>query len=243
MAKKKRESIGGGIGEWVLTYGDMVTLVLCFFVALFNVEDESAVAQVQLVSSLNNVGLGGSVGGSTLTTGRLAELGNTINTLPSMDKGKYLGSAWKKAVALFQPESKSDKVRVTIDERGLVITLASDAFFEAASAEIDIEDTRSMLVQLAEFLKSESVAGRRFRIEGHTDSSPVDPRGEWPSNWELSAARAINTLHYLVDFGADERRFQATGFADTQPLAGNDTEEGKAYNRRVDIIVLDEGHL
>jgi chemotaxis protein MotB len=87
------------------------------------------------------------------------------------------------------------------------------------------------------------MSGRKFRIEGHTDNIPTDPEGEWETNWELSADRAVNVLHYLVDFGVNERQCQVAGFADTVPLASNDTREGRAYNRRVDIVLLAEGHL
>ena len=65
----------------------------------------------------------------------------------------------------------------------------------------------------------------------------------YESNWELSAARAVNVLHYLSDFGVDEKQFSIAGYADTRPKFSNDTEEGRAYNRRVDIIILDEGHF
>jgi chemotaxis protein MotB len=243
---RKQEKIEAQ-GTWLNTYSDLVTLMLCFFVAMFNPSDTDTVEAQQMISSMNNIGVGSGVGtgtgGNTLSPGKLAELGNTVASLPSMEKGKYLGPALKKATSLFQPEIKSNKVRITSDERGVVITLASDGFFRPASAQVDIENTRDLLVRLAEFLKSDAVAGRKFRIEGHTDSSPIDPKGIWKSNWELSAARAINTLHYLTDFGADDRRFQVAGFADTVPIASNATEEGRAYNRRVDIIVLDPAHL
>jgi chemotaxis protein MotB len=84
---------------------------------------------------------------------------------------------------------------------------------------------------------------RTFRIEGHTDSTPVDPDGPWESNWELSAARSLSVLRYLTDFGVEEDQFQVMGLADTEPLFENDTPEGRAYNRRVDVIILTEGHL
>jgi chemotaxis protein MotB len=244
MAKKKKEAEGGGgAPEWIITYSDMVTLLLTFFAALFNVSDVDDVQLQQMISSLNNVGMGALEGGSTLTAGRNADLGNTIMSLPSMEKGKSLSTAKKKATSLFAPEVKSNKVRVTTDERGLVISLASDAFFAPASAQINIEETRDILLRLGALLNSEELAGRKFRIEGHTDSSPVDPNGPWPSNWELSTARSINVLKYLTDIGVEEKRFQVAGFADTVPVASNDTAEGRAYNRRVDIVILDEGHL
>ncbi len=243
MAKKQRKEIGGGTGEWIVTYSDMVTLLLCFFVALFDTTDADITQMDIFISSLNNIGMGGSTGGNTLSVGKLAELGNTVSSLPSLEKGRMLATAKKKATSLFQPEIKSNKVRISTDERGIVISLASDAFFRPASADINIEETRTMLVRLAELLKSDDLSGRKFRVEGHTDAVGTDPSGPWRSNWELSAARALNVLHYLTDFGADEKRFQVAGFSDTVPIASNDTEEGRAYNRRVDIIILDEAHL
>ncbi|OHD81431.1 MAG: flagellar motor protein MotB [Spirochaetes bacterium RIFOXYC1_FULL_54_7] len=240
-AKKKQEL--GGLAEWIVTYGDMITLLLVFFVALFEITEVDVTQYSQLISSLNNIGMGATTGGNTLSAGRLAELGNSISTLPSMEKGKLLATAKTKAVSLFQPEIKSNKVRITSDEKGLVISLASDAFFRPASADINIEETRGMLVRLAELLKSPELEGRTFRIEGHTDRTATDPGGQWFSNWELSSARSLTVLHFLTDFGAPESRFQVAGYADTVPIADNATPEGRAYNRRVDVIILDEGHL
>ena len=231
MARKKKEQTLGGTGDWIVTYGDMVTLLLCFFVALFDTSEVDIVQMNQMISSLNNIGMGSSTGGNSLSVGRLAELGNSINTLPSMEKGKMLATAKKKAVSLFQPEIKSNKVRISSDERGIVISLASDAFFRPASADINIEETRTMLVRLSELLKSKELEGRKFRIEGHTDSSPTDPSGQWFSNWELSAARALGVLHYLSDFGVPESRFQVSGLAATVPIADDSTEEGREIGR------------
>ncbi|MDR3122396.1 MAG: OmpA family protein, partial [Treponema sp.] len=163
--------------------------------------------------------------------------------LPAMEKGTSLGTALRKAISLFNPEVKSNKVKVTHDERGLVISLASDAFFNPASARINVEQTRDILLRLGTLLASEDLSGRKFRVEGHTDDVPVDPAGPWESNWELSTARSISVLHYLTDLGIDEKRFQVAGFAATMPIASDDTAEGRAYNRRVDVIVLDDGHL
>ncbi|MBU0928902.1 MAG: flagellar motor protein MotB [Spirochaetes bacterium] len=243
MARQKKKQELGGLAEWIVTYGDMVTLLLCFFVALFDITEVEPGQMTQMISSLANIGMGSSTGGNSLSVGKLAELGNSINSLPSMEKGKMLATAKKKAVSLFQPEIKSNKVRISSDERGLVISLASDAFFRPASADINIEETRTMLVRISELLKSEELRGRKFRIEGHTDSSSTDPAGPWLSNWELSTARALGVLHYLSDFGVPEDRFQVSGLAATVPVADDSTEEGRAYNRRVDIIILDEGHL
>lgn len=115
-------------------------------------------------------------------------------------------------------------------------------FFYPGSAELNIIESRDVLLNLAQFLSSDDLASRRFRIEGHTDSGVTDP-SIWKSNWELSATRAVNVLHNLTDFGAQESRFSVAGYADTRPIFSNETAEGRAYNRRVDIIILDEGHF
>jgi chemotaxis protein MotB len=243
MAKKKRGNSGPSGQEWLTTYSDMVTLMLCFFAIMFNPDETSSAQMQQIAASMRTGGLGALSGGLTLSSGRSADLGNTIMALPSMERGRSLGTALRKAISLFTPEIQSNKVRITHDERGLVITLASDAFFNPASARINIEETRDMLLRLGTFLASDEIRERKLRIEGHTDAVDVDPAGPWESNWELSTARSINVLHYLTDIGIDERRFQVAGFADTVPLAPNNTPEGRAFNRRVDIIVLDEGHL
>lgn len=237
MARKRKQADPPKQG-WLTTYSDMITLVLCFFVMLFN---PSEIDEMQLQAMASIAG-DPTKGGVSLSVGRASDLGNNINSLPSMDKGKSMGTALKKAVSLFTPEIKSNKMDVRSDERGIVISLSSDAFFKPESAELDIDETRQTIMHLAQFLSSQAVAGKKFRIEGHSDSSPVNPE-LWASNWELSSARAINVLHRLTDFGANEMNFSVAGYADTQPRYSNDSPEGRAYNRRVDIIIVDDAHF
>jgi chemotaxis protein MotB len=243
MAAKKKRDDSLPPDTSLNTYADMVTLMLCFFVIFFN-PDEVTQQQLDAIStSMQTGGIGAMAGGLTLASGRSADLGATIMALSSMEKGRSLGTALRKAVSVFSPEVRSNKIRVTHDERGIVITLASDAFFNPASARINIESTRDILLRLGSYLDSNELAGRKFRIEGHTDSMDVDPSGPWSSNWELSAQRSINILQFLTGLGIDEKRFQVAAFSDTVPIATNDTPEGRAYNRRVDIIILDDAHL
>ena len=238
---RKPKKASEGTPDWMLTYGDMTTLLLTFFIFMFTTAEVNGY-QLQLILAAFQ-GLGALDGGNTLQQGKLAELGNTVMTLPSLQAGRALDKARRQAISLFEPEIRTKKVRVTEDERGLVISLAADAFFKPASAQVDIEASRTLLQRLSTLLKSPDLAGRKFRIEGHTDSLPTDPKGPWPTNWELSSDRAANVLHYLVDFGDNEKQFQIMGLADTVPLMSNATPEGRAYNRRVDIIVLSAGHL
>ncbi|HOT63729.1 MAG TPA: flagellar motor protein MotB [Treponemataceae bacterium] len=238
MGKKKREPKPATSG-WLNTYADMITLCMSFFVMLYDPSEADIVQLAQMTATIQGDPTGG---GISLASGRLADLGNTINSMPSMEKGKSLGLAVKRAVSLFAPEINTNKISITSDERGLVITLAADSFFRTGSAELNIEETRDTLLRISQFLASPDLGQRRFRIEGHTDSGDTNP-AQWPSNWELSSARSVNVLHYLTDFGADEKRFAVAGYADTRPYYSNDTPEGRAYNRRVDIIILDEGHF
>ncbi len=244
MAKKEKKEPEKPSAAWQGTYGDMITLMLCFFVMLYNPSEVDVTALSQIVASISiemNT-MDEPSGGQSLSPGRLSDLGNSINALPAVEKGHALGLAKVKAVSLFAPEVNSAKITVSSDERGLVISLASDSFFEEGSAELNIDETRDVLLKLSDFFADPELKDRRFRIEGHTDSTPV--KNElYPSNWELSAARAVNVLHYLSDFGVDETKFSVAGYADTRPMFSNETKEGQAYNRRVDIIILDEGHF
>jgi chemotaxis protein MotB len=242
MAKKKKQDEATPDTS-LNTYADMVTLMLCFFCIFFN-PDEITQQQLDAVStSMQTGGIGAMAGGLTLMSGRSADLGASIMALPSMEKGRAMGTAFRKAISVFNPEVRSTRLRVTHDERGVVITLASDAFFRPASAQINIEATRDILLRLGSLLDSTDLKGRKFRIEGHTDAVDVDPAGPYKSNWELSAARSISILNYLTSLGIDEDRFQVAAFSSTVPIATNDTPEGRAYNRRVDIIILDDAHL
>ena len=246
MAKKEKKEPAKPSTAWQGTYGDMITLKLCFFVMLYDPSevDTAALAQIQESLQITTESIEAPVtsGGQSLAAGKLADLGNNISALPSAEKGKSLSIAKKKAVSLFAPEVKSAKITISSDERGVVISLASDVFFEQGSAVLNIDETRDILLKLSKFFQDSELKNRRFRIEGHTDSTPVDNE-LYPSNWELSSARSANVLHYLSDFGVDEQKFSIAGYADTRPMFSNETKEGQAYNRRVDIIILDEGHF
>ncbi|MCL2805286.1 MAG: flagellar motor protein MotB [Treponema sp.] len=245
MARKKRKQDieGGGANDWLTTYADMITLMLCFFVILFNPDDVTQ-GQLEAISeSMRTGGIGSMAGGLTITSGRAADLGNTIMSLPSMERGRVLGTALRRAVSIFSPEIRTNKIKITHDERGLVITLAGDAFFNPASARINIEATRETLLRLGTYLDSPELRARKFRIEGHTDGTDVDPAGPWEDNWQLSMERSRAVLRYLSALGINENRFQISGFAATVPVASDETEEGRAQNRRVNIIIVDEGHL
>ncbi|MCL2704680.1 MAG: flagellar motor protein MotB [Spirochaetaceae bacterium] len=239
---KKNKKCPEGLATWWSSYADMISLLLVFFVIMFSTATIDG-SELKLILSAFQ-GVGTMQGGNTLDSeGKLASLGNNIMSMPSRQSGKALDRARRLAVSVLQPEISSKMVRVTEDERGVVISLASDAFFRSASAELNIEEARRTIQNIAKLIKSEEMKGRKFRVEGHTDSVPTDESSPWRTNWDLSTARAINVLYYLKDFNVDDKSMQIAGFSDTVPLATNDTEEGRAYNRRVDIIILSDAHL
>jgi chemotaxis protein MotB len=149
-----------------------------------------------------------------------------------------MAKAIKQAVSIFQPEIKARKVVVDITERGITVSLSSDAYFKRASAELDIDAARSVLEKLVTLLTLDDFKDKNVRIEGHTDNIPTDPDGPWPTNWQLSTARSLNVLDYLIDFGANPEVFSVVGYGEYQPIYDNDTEEHRSKNRRVDIVIL-----
>ena len=239
VRKRRKKGEESGISEgWLATFADMITLLLCFFAILFN----PATNQDEVITAISDY-FSRFDWGYSLTPGHMQATGNTIASLPSMTKGTVLGDALRRAISLFNPEIRSNKVKVTQDERGVVISFASDVFFAPASAVLNMESARSILLNLAILLTSDEVAGRKFRIEGHTDSTQVDSEGPWVSNWQLSSERALSVLYHLIDLGVPEGRMQIAGFGSTMPVSSEDTYEGRAYNRRVDVIIIDNAHL
>ncbi|MDD5044264.1 MAG: OmpA family protein [Candidatus Omnitrophica bacterium] len=127
-------------------------------------------------------------------------------------------------------------VRLEMMEKGLVITFVADVLFDSGKAKIRTEADPT-LDKVAKVLK-ENVAQFNIGIEGHTDNVPIKYSG-WKSNWELSTARALSVLHYLVDEqGIAPERISAIGYGEYKPVAANDTEEGRRLNRRVEIVIL-----
>lgn len=240
MKRIARRQIKGS-PHWLLTYGDMTTLLLTFFVLLFTVAEIEG-RELQLILSAFRGSFGMHTGGLTLSKGVLAELGQQVETLPSKEKGERLAKATEKAVSIFQPEVKSRRVKITEDERGIVISLVADAFFESGSPELTSEG-RVVINKMGRFLREPEFSGNIIRIEGHTDNTPISADSKtyalYPTNWELSAARAVKIARILNEtFKIDGKRIQAVGYGEFQPVESNDIEEGRAYNRRVEIVIM-----
>lgn len=236
--KKKRQHAGlRATPLYMTTFGDMMNLLLTFFILLLTTATIQG-REFKLILSAFTGSFGMMPGGMTLSKGRLADMGMTIETLPAREKGRRLSKARKKALHIFKPEIKAKKIRIREDERGLVITLMNDVYFEKGKAEL-LPQTKEVLLKVAELLKSPEVKNK-VRVEGHTDNTPMK-RDTFPhDNWELSTQRAVNVVKFLVDNGVSPSRLSAAGYGEYRPLPGNKnrTPEERAQNRRVEIILL-----
>ncbi|HNX80871.1 MAG TPA: flagellar motor protein MotB [Candidatus Omnitrophota bacterium] len=133
-------------------------------------------------------------------------------------------------------EIKDKQVSLKMMEKGLVITFVADVLFDSGKAKVKPESNQ-ILDKVAGVLQT-NVPDLSIGIEGHTDNLPIKHSG-WKSNWELSTARALSVLHYLVDEkNISPDRVSAVGYGEYRPVATNDTKEGRSDNRRVEIVIL-----
>jgi len=130
-----------------------------------------------------------------------------------------------------------DQISLRMSEGGLVIVLSDNVLFDSGKAELK-KQALPILDKVAAIIKRE-VPDKNIGIGGHTDNVPIT-HSDWESNWELSAARATNVLYYLEKKGIPSKRLSATGYGEYRPIASNDTPEGCARNRRVEIAILPE---
>jgi chemotaxis protein MotB len=133
-------------------------------------------------------------------------------------------------------EIKDQQVKLQMMEKGLVITVVGDLLFDSGKARIRPE-AYPLLKKIAVILR-EDVPAFDVGIEGYTDNQPIKFSG-WKTNWELSSARALSVLHYLInEEGIAQSRLSARGYGEHHPVASNDTREGQQLNRRVEIVIL-----
>jgi chemotaxis protein MotB len=237
--------------RWLVSYADFITLLFAFFVLMFasSQTDKSRARQIsQAVEKALNDGksvgmppavakiLGGTVDDKGQGNAQMKGPGGSqkaATETPPEDLLELAPSLTGLTTQL-QAEIKSGKVEVNLEPRGLVISLKQTAFFPSGADEID-PATYSIVEKLAEAL---AAVTNPLRIEGHTDSVPIHT-ARFPSNWELSTARSIAMMQLLTKrFGIDPKRMGVVGFADNLPETSEDTPEGRARNRRVDIVIL-----
>jgi chemotaxis protein MotB len=138
---------------------------------------------------------------------------------------------------LIEKQHLAEKAQVEITARTIKISLSAPVLFESGSAEIKPE----IIPVFEELLGHLRESQNTIVVEGHTDDIPIHT-AMYRSNWELSAARAFSVIHYFIDRGVSPARLVAHGYGEFRPLAANDTEEGRARNRRIEITILRGGN-
>jgi len=135
-------------------------------------------------------------------------------------------------------EIEEKQISLEIVNKGLVITFVAEVLFDSGKAQIR-KGAYPVLNKVADVLNNR-VANRNVAVEGHTDNQPIQ-RSNWKSNWELSTARSVSVLHYLVDEkDVKPERLSAVGYGEFRPIASNETTTGRQQNRRVEITILPE---
>jgi chemotaxis protein MotB len=247
MARKKHEEGKENTERYLLTYSDMITLLMLFFIVLYSMSSVEVGKSKQLAEELQSVFAGGNWGifetmGRTQRRGidSFSGSGGIGSKNPYQTKNTQQIKTFTEAKELFKPEIQAKYLQVTMDERGLVITLTGDIFFEGGSAHME-NQARPVLNKVSSILKA---LPNFVRIEGHTDNSKmsVSKSGEnYQTNWDLSSARSISILRYLAEENSiDPRRLSSVAFGEYRPIDDNNIPEGRAYNRRVDIVILNE---
>lgn len=256
MARTKKHAAPENHERWLVSYADFITLLFAFFVVLFasSQTDKSKAKQVseavekafdssRLPVSLREI-LGGTVDNKGKGNAQMKGPGGAkkqnpepklppqtqfAELLPSMD---YLSKDLDK-------EIRSGKMKLSLEARGLVITLSQATFFPSGGDAI-APATFSSIDKVAKAIQG---LPNPVRLEGHTDSIPIHT-ARFRSNWELSAARSIAMLELLNGrYGIAVNRLAVAGYAETIPVDSNDSESGRGHNRRVDIVILNKQGL
>lgn len=233
MARKKQEEQKAGAPEWLATYGDLVTLLLVFFVLLFSMSSVDSQKYKAVVQSLS-----GSLG--MLDSGTTVNMEPLINNFPSDSptdsptKYKEFGDMQEELQKMLEKNDLKGKVKLELNERGLIVRFLDNVLFDSGKADMTTQ-AKQIIDNVAAILQE---SNKRIIVEGHTDNMPISTY-KYPSNWELSTTRAVNVVKYLIDNNhIDPIRLSAAGYADQHPISDNSTTDGRKNNRRVDMVIL-----
>ncbi len=238
MARKRKDDSGGLTGnEWLNTYSDCVTLLLTFFVLLYSMSTVDA-EKLKSISRAFSI-MSGQSGdtfleydmyqGSQPIVGGESKVENTVETNEDGNMTMY------QAVKEYAEENGlNTALDITQDERGVVLHLRDNVLFDSGQADL-INESKDVLDKINTLI---STLPNPIVIEGHTDNVPINT-AKYKSNWELSTQRAVNVLKYFVeDKNQDPSRFSASGYGEYRPSVENNSEENKAQNRRVNIVIV-----
>jgi chemotaxis protein MotB len=247
VARKKKAPVHDNSERWLLSYSDFITLLFAFFVVMF-ASSQTDKSKAQAVSdsvkeALEKGGVQAAV--HEILGGTVDEKGKGNAQMKGPGGSEPKNATVQSQVAELLPslnyltaeldqEIKAGKIEVHLDPRGLVVSLKQAAYFPSGGDTI-APDTAGSIEKIATAIRG---LPNQVRLEGHTDSVPIHTE-RFRSNWELSAARSITILElFSTKYGIPHERLAIAGYADTVPIAPNDTEEHRARNRRVDIVIL-----
>lgn len=263
MARQKKEDPPKGLAPWMATFSDLMNLLLCFFVLLFsmsevNADKFEAIAAALSDSFNSSVLKGGSnvIGeGKLISSGvsQLNFLGEAINETSYDKPGDTTENSKEKALKelekekLEQSENMAEAVQEELGQQGIeeqvevsftseyvLLTLNGALLFDSARAEIK-DDAVPLVDKVGTILTKYN--DNVIEVEGHTDSIPISS-GRFKSNKELSTFRALSVADYLIDIkGIDPSKLKYSGRGEYVPIASNETEEGRALNRRVEVRI------
>lgn len=247
MSKKRENAHQEEAGEaWLLPYSDLMTLLLAVFIVLFAVSkiDAEKAQQIsqQFAGTMMDKSYTVGMSSGTDSGGNGAPSGGPLNIETQSELESFMGEYELKKLENLKTEldtklhdqGMDQSISTMIDMRGLVIRLNNAILFDSGSAEIK-KQSEDTLVEVASLLNT---IDNYIRVEGHTDNVPIK-HSDYPSNWELSTARAVNVVKLFINkcnFSPD--KLIAVGYGEFKPVADNSTVEGRAENRRIDVIVL-----
>jgi chemotaxis protein MotB len=216
-----------GMMRWLLTYADMITLMLALFIILFAMSSLNRVKFQQFARDVS--------GGFDNQWAINQPPNGGVNGQQLLNSNAEIPEIERQLERYVKQNRLSNRVQVRMDRRGLVITLLSDnSYYDSGSAELRPE-TKKILDEVDVFLREND---NLIRVEGNTDDVPI-ATAAYPSNWELSTARAVNVVRYLVEADSlNPTRISAAGYGQYRPRTDNSTPERRSENRRVDIVLL-----
>lgn len=240
MAKKaRRHKHEEHIPEsWLVPYADILTLLLALFIVLFASSSVDQEKLNQMSAVFNQVFEGGT---GVFDNPSPVESLDPESTEVQEAVKKYaedqqqLEQTQEKVDQLIAVNELENQFQATMTDEGLLITIRDSLLFESGRAEVK-QDQRAVAAELSEILDFDPA--RNVVITGHTDNVPIS-NSQFDSNWDLSVSRAVNFLKIIIDSNAnlDAKYFSVKGFGEYNPIASNDTAEGRAQNRRVEVLI------
>ncbi|WP_320172026.1 OmpA family protein [Maridesulfovibrio sp.] len=220
-----------GLPPWMATFADMVTLLLCFFVLLLSFANNDVAKFKELLGSIRDA-FGVTVERREADNLALvpSDLKRKEIKMDSNDK-RLLGLVLRIKALINEDDATRKSTGVKADQDGVLVSTDTASLFQPGTAQLKPGATK-VLDKVISIMKDHNY---NLVVRGHTDNQET-PSRKYPTNWELSSARAASALRYIIEKGGIEpKRLKAVGYADTQPLVKNDTEENRRKNRRVEF--------